>query len=43
MKPDIQIAQENEMYPIEKIARKAKIDMEYIEMYGKYQIGRAHV
>lgn len=37
MKPDIQIAQENEMYPIEKIARKAKIDMEYIEMYGKYR------
>ena len=37
MKTDIQIAQENEMYPIEKIARKAKIDMEYIEMYGKYR------
>ena len=37
MKTDIQIAQENEMFTIEKIARKAKIDMDYIEMYGKYR------
>lgn len=37
MKTDIQIAQENHMDPIEKIARKAKIDMEYVEQYGKYK------
>ncbi len=37
MKTDIQIAQENHMEPIEKIARKAKIDMEYIELYGKHK------
>lgn len=37
MKTDIQIAQETEMFTIEKIARRAKIDMDYIEMYGKYR------
>jgi len=37
MKTDIQIAQENEMYTIEKIARIAKIDLDFIEMYGKYR------
>lgn len=37
MKTDIQIAQENEMFTIEKIARRAKIDMDYMEMYGKYR------
>lgn len=37
MKSDIQIAQENEMFPIEKIARKAKIDLDYVEMFGKYK------
>jgi formate--tetrahydrofolate ligase len=37
MKTDIQIAQENNMEPIEKIARKAKIDMEYVDFYGKYK------
>lgn len=37
MKTDIQIAQENKMEPIEKIARKAKIDLEYVEYYGKYK------
>ena len=37
MKTDIQIAQENKMDPIEKIARKAKIDLEYVEYYGKYK------
>lgn len=37
MKTDIQIAQENVMEPIERIARKAKIDSEYLEHYGKYK------
>lgn len=37
MKTDIQIAQENHMDPIEKIARKAKIDMEYVDFFGKYK------
>ncbi len=37
MKTDIQIAQENRMEPIEKIARKAKIDLEHVEYYGKYK------
>jgi formate--tetrahydrofolate ligase len=37
MKTDIQIAQENVMEPIERIARKAKIDNEYLEHYGKYK------
>lgn len=37
MKTDIQIAQENHLEPIEKIARKAKIDMEHVELYGKYK------
>lgn len=37
MKTDIQIAQENKMEPIEKIARKAKIDLEHVEYYGKYK------
>jgi len=37
MKTDIQIAQENEIEPIDRIARKAKIDTEYIEYYGKYK------
>lgn len=37
MKTDIQIAQESELFPIEKIARKAKIDLDYLEIYGKYR------
>lgn len=37
MKTDIQIAQENEMFPIEKVARRAKIDLDFVEMYGKYR------
>ena len=35
MKTDLQIAQENTMDNIEKIARKAKIDSDYLEVYGK--------
>ena len=35
MKTDLQIAQENTMDNIEKIARKAKIDPDYLEVYGK--------
>ena len=35
MKTDLQIAQENIMDNIEKVARKAKIDPDYLEMYGK--------
>ena len=34
MKTDLQIAQENTMDNIEKIARKAKIDSDYLEVYG---------
>lgn len=37
MKTDIQIAQENTMESIDRIARKAKIDPEYLEHYGKYK------
>jgi len=37
MKTDIEIAQANLLEPIEKIARKAKIDSEYLENYGKYK------
>lgn len=35
MKTDLQIAQENSLDQIEKIARKAKVDYSYLEMYGK--------
>ena len=37
MKTDLQIAQENEMIHIDVIARKAKIDSQYIEYYGNYK------
>lgn len=37
MKTDILISQENKMDPIEKIARRAKIDLDYVEYYGKYK------
>jgi len=37
MKTDIEIAQTNVMDPIEKIARKAKVDSDYLEFYGKYK------
>ncbi len=37
MKTDIEIAQANVMDPIEKIARKAKVDSDYLEFYGKYK------
>lgn len=37
MKSDLQIAQECKMEPIEKIAQKAGIPLEYVECYGKYK------
>lgn len=37
MKTDIQISQENKMDSIEKIARKAKIDLDYVEFYGNHK------
>jgi formate--tetrahydrofolate ligase len=37
MKTDIEIAQSNVMEPIERIARKAKIDSSSLEYYGKYK------
>ncbi|MGI6150466.1 MAG: formate--tetrahydrofolate ligase [Christensenellales bacterium] len=37
MKPDIQIAQETQMLPIEQIAQKAGIDPSSIEPYGRYK------
>ena len=36
-KTDIQIAQENVLAPIEVIAKKAKIDMAFVDYYGKYK------
>jgi len=36
-KSDIEIAQSAKLLPIEKIAEKAGIDPEYIELYGKYK------
>ena len=36
-KSDIEIAQENEMLPIDDIAAKAGIDDKYVEHYGKYK------
>ena len=33
-KSDIEIAQENEMLPIDEIAKKAGIDEKYVEHYG---------
>ncbi|MGB7595561.1 MAG: formate--tetrahydrofolate ligase [Erysipelotrichaceae bacterium] len=37
MKTDIEIAQANVMDPIERIARKAKIDSDALEYYGKFK------
>lgn len=37
MKTDIQIAQANEMVNITEIAKKAGIDLKYIEQYGNYK------
>ncbi len=37
MKTDIEIAQSIPMDPIEVIASKAKIDLKYLELYGKYK------
>lgn len=37
MKTDIQIAQEAQMIPITEVAKKAGIDYELIEPYGKYK------
>ena len=37
MKSDIQIAQECVMEPITKVAQKAGISEEYLELYGKYK------
>ncbi|NSW89802.1 MAG: formate--tetrahydrofolate ligase [Firmicutes bacterium] len=36
-KSDIEIAQSTELMPIEEIAEKIGIDIEYIELYGKYK------
>ena len=36
-KSDIQIAQECKMEPIQEIAKKAHIDLKYIEQYGNYK------
>jgi formate--tetrahydrofolate ligase len=37
MKTDIEIAQANVMDPIERVARKAKIESDFLEFYGKYK------
>jgi len=37
MKTDIEIAQANGLEPIERIAHKAKIGLDYLELYGKYK------
>lgn len=37
MKTDIEIAQSNVMDPIDRIARKAKIDSDSLEYYGKFK------
>ena len=37
IKSDIQIAQENEMYPIQEIVEHLGIDEEYVELYGRYK------
>lgn len=37
MKTDIEIAQENEMLHITEIAKKAGIDLKYLEQYGNYK------
>lgn len=37
MKTDIEIAQENQMETIEKISKKAKIEREFLELYGDYK------
>ena len=36
MKSDIEIAQEAEKLPIEKVAEKAGIPYDSLELYGKY-------
>ncbi len=36
-KSDIEIAQECTMQPISDVAKKAGIDLDYIEPYGKYK------
>jgi len=37
MKNDIQIAQENKLEDIQMIARRGKIDKDYLYQYGKYK------
>ena len=37
VKTDIEIAQENEMYPITEIAERLGIDEEYVDLYGHYK------
>ncbi|MBP5463470.1 MAG: formate--tetrahydrofolate ligase, partial [Lachnospiraceae bacterium] len=37
MKTDIQIAQEAKMQPIWEVAKKLDIDMDDLELYGKYK------
>ena len=37
MKTDLEIAYENEMELITKVAEKANISDEYLEAYGKYK------
>ena len=36
MKSDLQIAYENEMELISKVAERANVSDEYLEAYGKY-------
>ena len=37
IKTDIEIAQENEMYPITEIAERLGIDEDYVDLYGHYK------
>ncbi len=37
VKTDIEIAQENEMYPITEIAERLGIDEDYVDLYGHYK------
>lgn len=37
MKTDIQIAQESELYPIQEVAKSLDINMDDLELYGKYK------
>ena len=37
VKTDIEIAQENEMYPITEIVDRLGIDKKYVDLYGHYK------